>query len=163
VASTIIVILLVALTTTGRNTLAGFSYSNERAQATYLAQEGLEVVRQIRDTNWIDSDPATSWDSLMSESATATKKYCIDFSSNFTLNLVTDTIDCSSYEDLASLGNFKRSVKISKVTDLIKNKLGAPNLSNYARKVEVTVSWKTSGGADREVKTSEILTNWRDN
>jgi len=37
------------------------SDSADRLTATYLAQEGMEIVRNIRDTNWIkiQSDPAT--------------------------------------------------------------------------------------------------------
>lgn len=33
-----------------------------RLEAAYLAKEGIEIVRNIRDTNWVDNDQATDWD-----------------------------------------------------------------------------------------------------
>ena len=70
-AATIIVILLYALVAAGRSALRNSSSIHEKAQAILLAQQGLEIVRQIRDTNWIDAnqqkwsdfsfDPTEKW------------------------------------------------------------------------------------------------------
>ncbi|MFA7253415.1 MAG: hypothetical protein WC107_02585 [Patescibacteria group bacterium] len=54
VAATIIIVILAALTSVGKAALTNNSSLQERSNAIYLAQEGLEIVRQIRDSNWID-------------------------------------------------------------------------------------------------------------
>ena len=40
---------------------------SSRLQAIYLAQEGIEIVRNIRDTNWLEQrdDPDVSWDDAL--------------------------------------------------------------------------------------------------
>jgi len=40
-------------------TIYSANISSKRLIATYLAQEGIEIVRNIRDTNWLEQ---TSWD-----------------------------------------------------------------------------------------------------
>lgn len=57
-------VILGALVWIWRVAMADNIRSQQRAQATYLAQEGIEVVRQIRDSNWIDGDPATTWEAF---------------------------------------------------------------------------------------------------
>lgn len=39
------------------------SNSSDRFVAAYLAQEGLEIIRNIRDTNWLEmeAEPSTTW------------------------------------------------------------------------------------------------------
>ena len=44
-------------------TLTLFSFSSSRLTAAYLAQEGIEIVRNIRDTNWLEAGTAVNdWD-----------------------------------------------------------------------------------------------------
>lgn len=65
IASVIIVMVIFALTAAGRNSLFSTEYMSQQAQATYLAQEGIETVRQIRDTKWLDGQNGNNnanWD-----------------------------------------------------------------------------------------------------
>ena len=44
-------------------TLRLSSYSSSKLTAAYLAQEGIEIVRNIRDTNWLEAETASNyWD-----------------------------------------------------------------------------------------------------
>lgn len=47
-----------------QRTLAFSNNSSPQLTATYLAQEGLEAIRNIRDSNWLEQRdaPATPWD-----------------------------------------------------------------------------------------------------
>ena len=46
-------------------TISSSTFSKDKLIAAYLAQEGIEIVRNIRDTNWLERislDPANLWD-----------------------------------------------------------------------------------------------------
>ena len=60
-ASLVIITVIMALIYVGRLAISNSSEAQRRTQATYLAQEAMESVRQIRDSNYIDNDVATSW------------------------------------------------------------------------------------------------------
>ena len=53
----VFVILVGVVTTFGvlQKIIVSTSISSSRLVATYLAQEGIEVVRNVRDTNWVES------------------------------------------------------------------------------------------------------------
>ena len=57
--------------------LAFSKTSSYRLTATYLAQEGLETIRSIRDSNWLEqrNNPALAWDSGIS----AVSSYNLDY------------------------------------------------------------------------------------
>lgn len=63
-SGTIIVMILAATVFIGKAAMQTTTKSVEKIQASYLAQEGLEIARQIRDTNWIDEDDSTKWNYL---------------------------------------------------------------------------------------------------
>jgi len=63
VSVVIIITILSAMVFIGRSSLNNSQYAQERAQAIYLAQEGIEIIRQMRDSNWIDGDNTTEWNS----------------------------------------------------------------------------------------------------
>jgi len=60
----VIIIILGALVMIARAAFNNDLYLQKRAQAIYLAQGGLEIVRQIRDSNWIDGYNDSQWDNL---------------------------------------------------------------------------------------------------
>lgn len=64
ISATVIIIILGALVLVANASMRNNQYVQMRAEATYLAQEGIERVRSIRDSNWIDQDPNTKWDNL---------------------------------------------------------------------------------------------------
>jgi len=63
-------------------------YISSKLVAAYLAQEGLEIVRNIRDTNWLT--PGNQWNSNLIGDGTGTVQY--DSSAvNFGPNSIDDT------------------------------------------------------------------------
>jgi len=91
------------------------SISSSRLTAAYLAQEGIEIVRNIRDTNWL-TVPLVVWDNGI-----------------------------SSREEIVALdgaaSKFKRKITIFDATDLSSPSDGTPDMF----KVKVEVLWTEKG------------------
>ncbi len=134
--------------------------TTDRLTATYLAQEGMEIVRNIRDTNWLNMDkercfsgnddppcPVSWFDGLSSSSVSnsvdcSTSGCGADYKSvimnpNFSdRNLCINSSGFYSY-DLASSctdTKFRRKIIIESISD-------AKGNSDYIVKVTVQVSW----------------------
>ena len=183
IASTIIVMIIFALTAAGRSALRSSLYLQERAQATYLAGEGIEQIRQIRDSNWLDSNtPKTDWSSFDLTSAVA-KDYPKDASGNSYANLSFDSVK-NRYKlstpadtppavpELITLNgvDFSRTVVLQQIE---KDQLGKllPTDTTAGTDVEadinsikvtVKIDW-SNNGHPKHLSVSEILTNWRPN
>ncbi|MCL5410331.1 MAG: hypothetical protein M1324_00550 [Patescibacteria group bacterium] len=156
VSSLIIITILMALVFVGRTALANSAYSQEKAQAVYVAQEGIEIVRQIRDTNWIDGDNTTGWNSLTS--LAGTNNYKVNFSSSkYSLVLGSDSVTVNNMA-------FIRTIKIESVGSLLPGTGASTDVhpTDNALKVTSTVTWSFNN-VQKSVSASEILTNWRPN
>ena len=62
IAITILVVALVATIALIINSIEAGRASRDKLIGTNFAREGIEIVRNIRDSNWIDPDEATAWD-----------------------------------------------------------------------------------------------------
>ncbi|OQA04136.1 MAG: hypothetical protein BWY68_00496 [bacterium ADurb.Bin400] len=190
ISAAIIAIILGALVSIGRASVASSKLSLQRTQASYLAQEGIEILRQIRDSRWIDGDTRTTWDDFMVNadpiianylerpvnpvsSLTGTVRYYIDPNNNayqtwyfnygsgpLIIKLNESAVDTT---DPFNTTEFSRTVVFSKVGGLLPDG-GEANIvaSKNAVKATVIVSWVYNGAA-QSVTASEILTNWRPN
>ena len=120
--------------------------SANRIQAVYLAKEGIEVVRNIRDTNWVEGNPdwddgltAGDWEADYNTAGTINDTYDGDF-------LRIDSTGFYSYS-AGTATKFKRKITISSVAiDEIK--------------VEVEVSWQKRG-KDHSLTVQENLYDWK--
>lgn len=65
ISGVIIIIILGALVVLARNAINNSQYVQERSQAVNLAQEGIEIVRQIRDTSYYS---ANNWNQMVCNS-----------------------------------------------------------------------------------------------
>lgn len=174
IASTIIVTILAALVSVGRMTLRSSVATQQRAVAMQLAQEGIEIVREMRDTNWVDGDNATEWNSLVNSGSTwrtvdispgTPKKYQIKYiisgtwTSRFSLSELTQSSDPG--EKLTIDGSdFTRKIILDRNTGLLlDSNPGGEKLSDYYLKVTSEVI--TPDG--KTISASEIITNWRPN
>ena len=126
------------------------SNTEDRLTAAYLAQEGMEVIRNIRDSNWLNADANTNpdtivpWDDGLSECEQSTG--CeVDYkttgpdSLGFNLNpvrpwaedyLKIDPINGFYNCNTGTTTKFKRKIKIQ-----------TASLPPYVMKVLVQVSW----------------------
>lgn len=131
--------------------------------ANGLIQEGLEVVRNIRDRDWFLGNPfGTSltdgtfriqWNSIQCDSgglpAGCLPQPLLVLGSN--PNLKKDVSSGIFSYDLGSDTIFKRTVEISSDTVT----------TNVEKKVVVTVSWTERGGAVKSISAEDHLFNWR--
>lgn len=118
------------------------SSSEDKLTASYLAAEGLEIVRNIRDNNWKNN---LNWDNGLDTTGT----YRVDWLQN---QLSTDTGENLLSSNLygfnyfeGETSKFKRTIYLQKENDKIS--------------VKSEVTWKDRG---REMKISaqEYLFNW---
>jgi len=118
------------------------SISNSRLTAAYLAQEGIEIVKNIRDGNWLEK---SDWNENL-----GVDEYEGDYNSTNTLDSYTNgylIIDGSGlYSTSSILDVFQRKIQICTSTDDV----------IY---VSSTVSW-IEAGKNYEVKTEGELCNW---
>jgi len=144
-----VAIFLITVGTVGafsliQRTIAFTSISSSQLAAAYLAQEGIEVVRNIRDTNYLEFMP---WDDGLS----ATADYRLDYqSTNFPdfgcgnyLKYDGNYYACSS----DSSAKFQRKITITKPED-------------DQMVVSVEVSWQERGRGHQVVSQTELY-NWR--
>lgn len=172
VSSSIIILVLGSVVFVGRQALANSTYSQQRAEAIFLAQEGLESVRQIRDTNWIDGSNKTEWDDLSYDNNAYTA-LAGQLSDNYTLKYFNNVNVKQRYlltkepsEETIRLDNqdYVRIINIATPEGTILPGNGTNDVHKdiNALKVTVTVKWNF-GGIDRTTNVSEVLTNWRPN
>ncbi len=141
-----IFVIMVGITGTLGIIQQGISYtqlSSSRLVANYLAQEGIEIVRNIRDTNWLEENPwsdgipSGNWEADYNDSTLTSWS-----SQGRFLNI--DNKGFYSYSS-GSPTKFKRKITIAKDTDILK--------------ISVQVEWQERG-RDYQVTVQENLYKW---
>lgn len=105
---------------------ASADYAKERVIAIYLAQEGVEIVRNIRDSNWLEN---TTWDDGLPSGS----NFGVQYNRNHLLSGYGDKflkIDNNGFYNYFSgqETKFKRKINIQKIDD-------------HTLKIKVEVSW----------------------
>lgn len=121
--------------------------SSSKLTAAYLAQEGIEIVRNLRDTNWI---AGLSWDygiicsppSPCDCEADYNDKFLNSYDENHYLRIDNGFYNYDSGEET----KFKRKITISKEPDILK--------------ISVQVSWKERG-KDFQLTAQENIYDWK--
>lgn len=146
VSIAIIAIALVSIISLINFSISGISANKSKITAYGLAQEGLEIVRNIRDNNWLDhKSKVTDWRTNL-----AAGIYRAQYDSQLLLadNNVPLKIDANGFYQYTSGTNtiFYRKITIS-------------NIDDNQFKVVVEVSWKEKS---RNLTTSveSRLYNW---
>ncbi len=168
-AGVIIIIILSALVLIARRSIDNSVYLQQRSQATFLAQEGIEVVRQIRDTNYVDEDSDTKWDTLTGSNS----REPIDYNVNYNITSPTSIgrrfrLQPAAAGESINVGGtvYTRYIQfdkpsypeIAKIGDINFN--GAPLTTYPGYKIVATVSW-IDKGVNKNVEISEIIANSR--
>lgn len=169
IASTIIITILGALVTVGTMAINTNEQLLAKAQATNLAQEGIEMVRQIRDTNWIDNDNSTAWNSFVWGGSVSTPTLNIPTDSqNYKLSQNVnnkrwglDPVNPDQPEEI-TVGNTKytRSIYFDPIVNLIPS---TGDLNSGKSQQAIRVRTKISWGSGQSIELSELITNWRPN
>jgi hypothetical protein len=172
IAIGITVMALVAILSMVLSTLVTSGQVAERTVAVFLAREGIEMTKNIRDSKWLD--PAQIWPyELINDNYIVAYDIRTEPSNNRLIFADSSEIsscgNCQLYltdsdryvhQDTGYPGtltptNFRRMIKI-----LPGDNLGAVCNNNCEKKIEATVYW-TERGRSHQVKIEERLTDWR--
>ena len=157
-AISILLIGIVGTYTMVRQSLSASIFSRSHFIASYLGQEGMAIVRNIRDTNWLNN---RSYDTGLDDG---------DYEADYRNTSLGDQLACSpdcTYSDpslsFLKLDNgfydynsgtstiFKRKISIDHVYD-------ADN--NPCLRVTITVYWKNRGAKIHQISVQEYLYDW---
>ncbi|MCK4474140.1 type II secretion system protein [Candidatus Parcubacteria bacterium] len=119
-----------------------------------LAQEGIEIVKNIRDTNWLEQTtiPGISWDDGLDAGSWEADYISEDLSRSFGSGtyLYIDAHGFYSYFPSANQTKFKRKITISKEVE-----------QPERLKVSVEVFWDDKGKIHQHIIVQTYLYNWR--
>ncbi|MCX6760596.1 MAG: prepilin-type N-terminal cleavage/methylation domain-containing protein [Candidatus Nealsonbacteria bacterium] len=145
-----------------QQTITAVSLDQSRLIAFYLAQEGIEITRNIRDNNWLEqsSSSSTSWDDGLSNNNYEADYVGLTLSSYVSPGrfLYIDNTNGFYFYPITSCPapqctktKFTRKITISKLSDIA---LGTDFLY-----IESLVQWSEKG-KDHTAKVAERLYNW---
>lgn len=191
----IISIGIIATSVSASLTLVQSSISAEKESeagiiATNLAREGIEVVRALRDSNWL---AGTVWDQGFSASGNDyTSILVFDPSTGvWSLSFATDLItepDAAVYRYPAEVGNateglyvqaqsqpantgltgFTRLITTNPICDdgsptysIISSGLSCGTMEKIGMQVISRVAWLAAGGRGRDITVEGLMFNWR--
>jgi len=146
VASGMIAIFAGGIVILGNMALRSVVINKHKLQAAYLAQEATELVRNIRDSNWVDEDPANEWDDGINDSGANSLKLDKDLGDNWEL------ISGSNDYTINNV-TFTREIRIKKYT------ADPDPLKNKTADIEVKVLWEDYG-KPRDVTINSTITDW---
>lgn len=151
----IIAIFVITTGIVGAMNLINYSVSSvavgkSQIIAASLSQEGLEVVRNIRDTNWIEqlTNPSLLWNDGLADG-----NYCIQYNSNSLSPLGTNPV-------LNINSNGFYLYDITKPDTMLRRKISITNISANEIKVVSEVAW-AERGRSFSVSAEERLFNWK--
>lgn len=158
-------------------------FTRQRSVATNLAQDYLEKIRQIRDTNLIDSNSKTNWNSLVCDtgrtpiirvpdiSTPSDLKYYSVSSDSATYSLCYDPLSeprfslvpYNSTLSVVTVNGIDFDRKISFLESGVDPKINGETITkDNSIKAKVEVSW-TQNGVTKKIEVLELLTNWKQN
>lgn len=118
--------------------------------ASFLAQEGVEIVKNLRDNSWLESRAATSTNWMSHLSETGGSNYELDYSTQGLSQTGSNhmKIDSNGLFNYTSgdQTSFTRSISLT-------------NISTSTVKVVVDVGWQAAGKS-RSLEVVENITNW---
>lgn len=140
-------------------TLSVASLSELKLTGSYLAQEGMEIVRNIRDSNWLEqrTSPSTSWDNGLTG---CQFPMCCegDYDDTSLISLLSCNYDDLRYINIDANDFYSYSTDIPNTPTKFKRKI---LIEPEAGKIKVTVEviWEERGRS-HNVKVLGYLTNW---
>lgn len=163
----IIALVMGSVTLLGRVVYNGTIVAKHRAEASAFAQQGTELVRQIRDTQLVDKKTGT-WDNWFDSGGFGDNVSLTNANSSKNWRLVTYGSSGSQYTMTSQGVDYTRNIIVYKdkvPTDLV---IDNPNTSinenidegAVYRKVVSTVTWQDYGRT-QTVELITYLTNWK--
>jgi prepilin-type N-terminal cleavage/methylation domain-containing protein len=153
VAITILLVAVVGPLSTIGNSLSQIYIARDQMVAINLAQEGIEAVRQIRDSNmikgWNETTRATLWNS---GELASSDFFSIEIQSGAPQLIPSTTAGIILRKDLNTgvYGNSGTETRFRRVIQI-------ETISPDEAKITSTVFWKTSGGTEKRIDVTESL------
>lgn len=146
-----------------QRTAAFASDSTKRFIAAYLAQEGIEIVRNIRDTNWLQSRSADSpWNDGLPAGDWEMDYTTVTFADTANFEKCSDPgYNCDTYDgDFLKIdsGYYKYS-SFGTITPF-KRKITLTSVGSDELKVSAEITWE-GRGQTHKITVQENLYNWR--
>lgn len=149
VAIGVIVIGLMSSLALITNALSVFSNIQDRLIVANLAAEGVEVVRNIRDNNWLQNPgDASKWNLGLG---------------NGDYNIARDSLTLISFYDVPLRLNSSNGIydySLDGSPTIFKRKISITNLSAYEMKVVSVVAWQRKSGS-YIISAEDHLFNWK--
>jgi len=157
VAISIFTIAILALMSVLSKGVSDTNYAKKRMTATYLAQEGIEHIRNMRDTLVLSSSTQDGWDSFWNKVSLCTLNNPCGF---YDLVSATDSIFiCASSTCSLNLINGNYSYNLTGENSGFERKIWVDLINPNEFKIYSSVSWR-QGSGNYEVTFSENLYNW---
>jgi type II secretory pathway pseudopilin PulG len=152
VAVSILIMALLGPFSIAQQSLKSAYYARDQVTAYYLAQEGIEFVRAVRDQNYL---AGTDW--LVGIDAACTGKPCIVDYPNFTYATCPNGV-CPALK-ISNVGGLFNNAN-GDVSPFTRQIMLTPSPTNPSLViVSVTISWK-SAGVSRVFTLQERIFNW---
>ena len=129
-----------------QQSIPALDYANSRFAASLLAQEGVEIIKNIRDTNLLHD---IAWNDSLSIDGDYEVEYTIPHISIYTDSYLVKNEH--SFYNYTSGDNtkFKRKIQIT-------------NISSDRIELEIIVYWRKKGGGEHEFILKQHIYNWLD-
>ncbi len=141
--------------------MASVSFSSSQLTANYLVQEGIEIIRNIRDGNWLEyrADPANPWDEGLALCVNGCEiDYTILGLEDPALNPWQDR-----YLYIDGTNGFYRYISSPSVNDIktqFKRKITTTAISGNSYRVTVEVFWEERGNSYQVTAIGDLY-NWK--
>jgi len=129
--------------------------NTHRLQAAYMAQEAFEIVKQIRDTNYINPSPTRNWDDGLTE-CSSDKCYIDLVDDRFRLRNQAVVDDRFS----TTLNSVKYSRVIQIENDVNNNAVQLNEFKKQMKKVTVIVTWQDYG-KEEKYQAETLISDWK--
>lgn len=167
ISSAILIVVLGTLMFIAQSSLTNAQYMQERAQAISLAAEGIETVRQIRDSNYIDGSSSSSWNTITGNISTTPIDYSLTYyiPVAFTNNRFRVTTVVPTATRIAGV-DYTRTIRFINIAEMTNPQLltTPTNVSDAGKngfEVVAEVTWKGAGGKSGKAEIRELITNSR--
>ncbi|MBU4078211.1 prepilin-type N-terminal cleavage/methylation domain-containing protein [Patescibacteria group bacterium] len=161
----VITVGIVAAFTAVQQGISVVDYSRSRLTAAFLAQEGAEIIKNIRDTNLLEGRTATvDWNEGIDPGASP-KEYEVVYDDVDTAGVNLASATCSPNCDFSNLRFLKKidnvlyNYSIGNDTRY-KRKVRIEKISNEHLRLTIVVYWTTKKGSDEFQLIQEMYKWW---
>ncbi len=163
--STSLVVLMSVLGSGINNT----TYAKNKMEASYLAQEGIEYIRNMRDSYVLYEDPSVSWDNFIGALSASTSSCNTTTGCGININ-ISDARDYSDYQNLIFscsilnrcklyLNNGNYNINQTGIDSGFTRVISMTEMSSDEIKITSEVKW-AQGSGTYNIILSENLFNW---